>query len=95
MGIKESFPLIRGESIKINLTNEQKYFERSKALTRIYFEKNYFSNDNLKKSFEIKSFSEGKKPADKNEIKDIDWIEYLNIYLNRLYVIKHLGFHNF
>ena len=85
MGIKESFPLIRGESIKINLTNEQKYFERSKALTRIYFEKNYFSNDNLKKSFEIKSFSEGKKPADKNEIKDIDWIEYLNIYLNRLY----------
>ena len=85
MGIKESFPIIRGKSVKFNLPNEEKYFERSRRLIKMYCAKNDISDYNLIKSLEVKTFIGGKIEPKKDEIKDMNWIEYINIHLTNLY----------
>ena len=60
MGIKESFPLIRGKSIKLNIP-EEKYFERSRKIIKLNSAQNAFSDYNLIKSLEEKKFQEEKK----------------------------------
>ena len=84
MGIKESFPLIRGKSIKLNKP-EEKYFERSRKIIKLNSAQNAFSDYNLLKSLEEKKFIGGKKIPRREEIRDMNWIEYLNIHLKNLY----------
>ena len=85
MGIKESFPIIRGKTVEFNLPKEENYFERSRKLAKIYNIKNEISDYNLIKSLELKNFVGGKILPEKNEIRDMKWIEYLNTHLNNLY----------
>ena len=60
MGIKESFPIIRGKTVEFNLPKEENYFERSRKLAKIYNIKNEISDYNLIKSLELKNFVGGK-----------------------------------
>ena len=85
MGIKESFPIIRGKAVKFNLPEEEKYFERSRKLTKIFCFKNEFSDYNLIKSLEVKNFVGGKTKPNKEEMRDMTWIEYIKIHLHNLY----------
>ena len=85
MGIKESFPIIRGKAVKFNLPEEEKYFERSRKLTKIFCFKNEFSDYNLIKSLEVKNFVGGKTQPKKEEMRDMTWIEYIKIHLHNLY----------
>ena len=85
MGIKESFPTIRGKTIKFNTEKEKNFFQRSRDIIKIYSYKNTYSDYNLKKSLELKTFHGPKILPKKDELKDINWIEYLNIHLPQLY----------
>ena len=83
MGIIESNPEIKGKTISLETQEEKAFFNNSHQILRNNFYKNAFSNDNLYKSFEFKSFKNGVLSNKKNA-KDISWIEYLSIYTNNL-----------
>ena len=85
MGIKESFPIIMGKTITFNETRENNYFERSRHIIKLESAQNTFSDYNLLKSLEFKSFSKFIIKQDPKQARDITWIEYLTIHLNNLY----------
>ena len=85
MGINESFPLIRGKTVKFDSKKEEEYFERSRKIIKLNSINNAFSDYNLIKSLEEKKFIGGRKIPKKEEIRDMSWIEYLNIHLKNLY----------
>ena len=83
MGIIESYPEIKGKSVSLETQEEKTFFNNSHKILRDSFYKNMFSNNNLYKSFEFKSFKNGVF-SDKKNAKDITWSEYLSIYTNNL-----------
>ena len=84
MGIKESIPIIKGKSVSINIEEEINFFNRNHLILRNFFVRNSYSDYNLLKSLETKSFVNGNKKPDRRDIKDYTWVEYLMIQLNKL-----------
>ena len=84
MGIKESYPEIKGKSISLQTQEEKAFFNNFQKILRKSFYNNTYSDKNLTKSFEFKSFTSGVTIPAKKQIKDITWIEYLTIYINNL-----------
>ena len=84
MGIKESYPVIRGKSVSLKTQEEKEFFNRSHLIIKNNFINNSLSDYNLLKSLEVKTFKNGIQKPEKNEIRDITWIEYLIIHINNL-----------
>ena len=84
MGIKESIPILRGKTVSLNTQEEENYFNRNHLILRNYFVRNSYSDYNLLKSLETKSFVNGNKKPDRKDIKDYTWVEYLIIQINKL-----------
>jgi hypothetical protein len=89
MGIKESSPVIRGKSINLETKEEKDYFNRSKIILKKDYLNNMYSNYNLIKSFEIKSFVFGTRKEEKINVRDMTYIEYLIIHINSLHEKYH------
>ena len=89
MGIKESNPSIRGKSFSLKSKQEEKFFNRSHIIIKKISYDNTYSDYNLIKSLEKKSFVSGVKKPDRSQIKDFNWIEYLIIHINKLKNIFH------
>ena len=84
MGIKESIPILRGKTVSLTTQEEENYFNRNHLILRNYFVRNSYSDYNLLKSLETKSFVYGNKKPDRKDIKDYTWVEYLIIQINKL-----------
>ena len=84
MGIKESIPILRGKTVSLITQEEENYFNRNHLILRNYFVRNSYSDYNLLKSLETKSFVYGNKKPDRKDIKDYTWVEYLIIQINKL-----------
>ena len=84
MGIKESYPVIRGKSVSLKTQEEKEFFNRSHLIIKNNFINNSLSDYNLLKSLEVKTFKNGIQKPEKNEIRDITWIDYLIIHINNL-----------
>ena len=84
MGIKESIPILRGKTVSLSTQEEENYFNRNHLILRNYFVRNSYSDYNLLKSLETKSFVYGNKKPDRKDIKDYTWVEYLIIQINKL-----------
>ena len=82
MGIKESNPEIMGKSVSIKRKQEKKFFHRTHSIFRRTSYDNKYSDYNLLKSLEFKSFITGTKKPDKKKIRDMTWVEYLIIHIN-------------
>jgi hypothetical protein len=89
MGIKESSPVIRGKSINLETKEEKDFFNRSKNILKKDYLNNMYSNYNLIKSFEIKSFVFGTRKEEKINVRDMTYIEYLIIHINSLHEKYH------
>ena len=87
MGIKESLPVLRGKSASINKKEEKEYFTRTHKILRINYINNTYSDFNLKKSLEIKVFTNKINKPDNGVMKDYSWVEYLIIHIKKLQVI--------
>ena len=87
MGIKESLPVLRGKSASINEKEEKEYFTRTHKILRINYINNTYSDFNLKKSLEIKVFTNKINKPDNGVMKDYSWVEYLIIHIKKLQVI--------
>ena len=81
MGIKESFPEIKGKSITIKSKNEKDYFKRTNIILRNNYISNIYSKHNLLKSLEVKSFTGMNDPGN---IRYYSWVEYLKLHINLL-----------
>lgn len=84
MGIKESNPEIKGPSDKLKTNEEHKFFNRTHIIYKNNFINNAYNDNNLIKSLEIKSFKDSGKKQEKGEIRDMNWAEYLFIYIQKL-----------
>ena len=84
MGIKESFPLLIGETPTIKTNEERSFFNRTHNILKNNFSNNTYSDYNLVKSLETKSFVYGNKRPEKKDIRDYKWVEYLIIRINNL-----------
>ena len=84
MGIKESFPLLIGETPTIKTNEERSFFNRTHNILKNNFSNNTYSDYNLVKSLETKSFVYGNKRPEKKDIRDYKWVEYLIIHINNL-----------
>ena len=94
MGIKESFPVLRGKSVSFNKKEEKKYFYRTHEIIKNNYINNCYNYDNLIRSLEVKTFTKGIIRPDKRTIKDYTWIEYLIVHLNKLKVIYNAQWTN-
>ena len=84
MGIKESYPEIIGKSVLLETQEEKTFFNRSQLLLKNSYIKNAYCDNNLIKSYEIKSFINGTLRPNRQNIRDIPWYEYLIIHINKL-----------
>ena len=84
MGIKESYPEIIGKSVLLETQEEKIFFNRSQLLLKNSYIKNAYCDNNLIKSYEIKSFINGTLRPNRKNIRDIPWYEYLIIHINKL-----------
>ena len=73
----ESKPEIRGETPKIS-EEESNYFSRINTFLRDSYIKNLYSDENLKNSFELKSFTVASSHP---PTEDITWLEYITNYI--------------
>jgi hypothetical protein len=89
MGIKESYPEIKGQLGKVNSKEEKTFFDRTHQLLRYHYNINIYSDYNLIKSLEIKSFTLGNIKPERNHIKDYKWDEYFIMQINKLNVKYH------
>ena len=94
MGIKESIPIIKGKSISITTQEEQNFFNRNHLILRNFFVRNSYSDYNLLKSLETKSFVNGNRKADRKDVKDYTWVEFLMIQINKLKDKYHASWTN-
>ena len=87
MGIKESYPVIKGKSVSLKTKEQKQFFNRLHTLLKKDYINNTYSDYNLIKSLETKSFINGAKKPNKKDIRDMTWVEYLIICLNKLQII--------
>ena len=87
MGIKESYPVIKGKSVSLKTKEQKQFFNRLHTLLKKDYINNTYSDYNLIKSLETKSFINGAKKPNKKDIRDMTWVEYLIICLNKLQTI--------
>ena len=73
----ESKPEIRGETPKIS-EEESNYFSRINTFLRDSYIKNLYSDENLKNSFELKSFTVASSHP---PTEDVTWLEYITNYI--------------
>ena len=73
----ESKPEIRGETPKIS-EEESNYFSRINTFLRDSYIKNLYSDENLKNSFELKSFTVASYHP---PTEDVTWLEYITNYI--------------
>ena len=73
----ESKPEIRGETQKIS-EEESNYFSRINTFLRDSYIKNLYSDENLKNSFELKSFTVASSHP---PTEDVTWLEYITNYI--------------
>ena len=79
MGKLESKPEIRGPTPKVSTPSESLYFSRVNKLLRKYYINNFYNDDNLKNSLELKSFKSN--PSNANNIRNLTWLEYITDYI--------------
>ena len=84
MGIKESNPEIMGKSASISRKQEKNFFNRTHIIFKRNAYDNKYSDYNLLKSLELKSFISGTKKPDRSKVRDITWAEYLIIHINNI-----------
>ena len=84
MGIKESYPEIKGTSEKINSKNENVFFNRVHRLLREYSSSNKHKNYNLLKKLEKKSFKNNYIKKEKEDLRRYTWDEYFLLKINKL-----------
>ncbi len=94
MGIKESYPEIKGTSEKLNSNNENIFFNRVHLILSNYSRSNKLSDYNLLKSLELKTFTAGNKKPLKKDIKDYTWNEYFILQINKLNTKYHSSWIN-
>ena len=87
MGIKESYPVIKGKSVSLKTKEQKQFFNRIHTILKKDYMSNTYSDYNLIQSLETKSFINGTKKPNKRDIRDMTWIEYLIICLNKLQLI--------
>ena len=76
----ESNPTIKGSGKSLS-KKEKQYFNRINSILHKNYRNNLYSNYNLAKSLEQKSF-ENNKLLKKGKIEDISWIDYIFRHLN-------------
>ena len=84
MGILESNPFLKGDSVKLNSKEEQAFFQRNNTLFKKYYINNAYNGKNLLMSLQIKPFIGGALNPDKRTVKDITWDQYLIEHINKL-----------
>ena len=84
MGIKESNPEIIGKSISVKGKEEKNFFNRTHLIFKSNNFNNKYSDYNLLKSLEIKSFIVGNKKPERKDLRDYTWVEYLIIHITNL-----------
>ena len=81
MGIFESTPPIKGNSISLTPL-EQNYFSKVNTLLHNYYNNNLYSDSNLEISFQKKSFNDNQIAQD--NLEDISWLNYIFNYLKKV-----------
>ena len=92
MGKLESKPEIRGPTPKVSTPSESLYFSRVNKLLRKYYINNFYNDDNLKNSLELKSFKSN--PSNANNIRNLTWLEYITDYIYDVQVKSHFSWCN-
>ena len=94
MGIIESNPEIMGKSTSIKAKHEKKFFKRTHLIFKNNNSDNKYSDYNLLKSLEVKTFTAGTKRPERKEVRDYTWVEYLIIHINKLKNKYHASWAN-
>ena len=81
MGIFESAPPIKGDSISLT-SSEQNYFSKVNTLLYKYYGTNLYSDSNLEISLQKKSFVNSKIMEE--QLEEISWLDYILRYLNKI-----------
>ena len=81
MGIFESTPPIKGNSISLTPL-EQNYFSKVNTLLHNYYNNNLYSDSNLEISFQKKSFNDNQIAQD--NLEDISWLDYIFNHLKKV-----------
>lgn len=92
MGKLESKPEIRGPTPNVSTPSESLYFSRVNKLLRKYYINNFYNDDNLKNSLELKSFKSN--PSNANNIRNLTWLEYITDYIYDVQVKSHFSWCN-
>ena len=102
MGIKESYPVIKGKSVSLKTKEQKQFFNRIHTILKKDYMSNTYSDYNLIQSLETKSFINGTKKPNKRDIlyKPIEVFYSTSeqimkeVYFNTLDSFKYLNMEN-